>query len=197
MRRTLIKRINESTKGYFKFLVIVLIIGIVFLFRKNVYERVIVNGHSMEPNFYDCDICLSDKNYKSIDRYDVVVAKINNETIIKRVIGLPGDQIRIKDGTVYINDEKIDRTYDYLTYPDGTKDYQRIDSDSGDEFELLIDGNKVTKEATFSCDKDEYFLMGDNRQHSADCRVIGPVKSEDITGKIVIRFFPFDRIKCF
>lgn len=194
---------SESRKGYLKILAIILIIFMVLFFRSRVCERVIVNGSSMEPNFYDSDICWADKNFKSIERYDVVVARVNNEMIIKRVIGLPGDTIKLIDGTVYINDEKIDDKYDFETYPDGTKEYKRWTSDMIEEIEAGfyyytdMNGEIVNDEATYYCGEDEYFLMGDNRQHSADCRLIGPLNISDIDGKIVFRFYPFNRIKSF
>lgn len=194
---------SESRKGYLKFLAIILIIFMVLFFRSRVCERVIVNGSSMEPNFYDSDICWADKNFKSIERYDVVVARVNNEMIIKRVIGLPGDTIKLIDGTVYINDEKIDDKYDFETYPDGTKEYKRWTSDMIAEIEAGfyyytdMNGEIVNDEATYYCGEDEYFLMGDNRQHSADCRLIGPLNISDIDGKIVFRFYPINRIKSF
>lgn len=193
-------KMSESRKGYLKILAIILIIFMVLFFRSRVCERVVINGSSMEPNFQDSDICWSDKNYKSLERYDVVVAKVNNELIIKRVIGLPGDVIHLKDGSVYINDEKIDDKYDFKTYPDGTKEYKRWTSDMEAEIEAGfyyytdMNGEIVNDEATYYCSEDEYFLMGDNRQHSADCRLIGPIDEEDITGKIVARFYPFNKI---
>ena len=189
-------KMSESRKGYLKILAIILIIFMVLFFRSRVCERVVINGSSMEPNFQDSDICWSDKNYKSLERYDVVVAKVNNELIIKRVIGLPGDMIHLKDGMVYINDEKIASEYDFETYPDGTKQYKRWESDMEDGFYFYttMDGETVSDEATYICGENQYFLMGDNRQHSADCRLIGPIDEEDITGKIVARFYPFNKI---
>ena len=174
----------ESKKGYLKILAIILIFFIVLFFRSRVCERVIVNGQSMEPNFKDSDICWADKRYESIERYDVVVARTDNEMIIKRVIALPGDTIKIKDGTVYINDEKIDDEFDFETYPDGTKDYKNYAEDKN-------------QEVIFVCEDNQYFLMGDNRQHSADSRITGPIDLSDIDGKIVMRFYPFNRIKKF
>ena len=183
---------SESRKGYLKIVAIVCLVIIILFFRSRVLERVIINGQSMEPNFYDSDVCWAYKNYKSIERYDVVVAKVNNELIIKRVIGLPGDEIRIDDGTVYINDEKINDEYNFETYPDGTKEYIKIATDEGSIYQC--EGETVTSKASFICGENEYFLMGDNRQHSADCRLIGPINIKDINGKIVMRFYPFNKI---
>ena len=65
------------------------------------------------------------------------------------------------------------------------------------DFETYPDGESSGENSTYHCGEDEYFLMGDNRQHSVDCRLFGPVKRIDINGKIVIRFYPFDRIEKF
>ena len=189
-------RVKDSTKGFLKIFGIIFAMMLVLFFRDKVCERVIINGQSMEKNFHDSDVCWADKRYETIERYDVVVADVNGELIIKRVIGLPGDMICISDGSVYINEEKISPEYDFETFPDGTKEYEKLDTGNG-YILTTDDGETVSDEASFYCSDDEYFLMGDNRQHSADSRLIGAIKREDITGKIVIRFYPFNRIKLF
>ena len=187
----------DSRTGYFYFFgVIVLVIAVLF-FRAKVCERVIVNGPSMQPNFYEDDVCWAIKSFDEIERYDVVVAKDDNgKQLIKRVVGLPGDQIRLEDGCVYINDEKIDDEYDFLTYPDGTKQYKRWESDMDDGFYFFTDmqGETESDVAFYSCGENEYFLLGDNRQNSADSRILGNFDRESIKGKVVFRFFPFNRI---
>ena len=162
---------NESKKGFLYFFGTILIVIFVVCFRVNFCSRVIVNGPSMQPTFYENDICWAIKNYE-LKRYDVVVT--NAETgkhLIKRVIGLPGDQIKIQDGTVYINDEKINTEFDFFTESDGSIEYV--------------------------CGDNEYFLLGDNRQNSSDSRKLGNFESDDIDGKVVFRFFPFNRIDKF
>lgn len=161
--------LQESQKGYLKLLGIFFLLGFVLLFRNNVCERVIVNGVSMAPTFRQDEICWVNKISDKYERYDVVIAKApDNSKIIKRIIGVPGDEILIQDGTIFINGEIIDNSYDFALEDDYTE--------------------------RFFCDKNEYYLLGDNRQHSVDSRVFGAVNEKDLKGKVVFRFFPFNRV---
>ncbi|MCR4568153.1 MAG: signal peptidase I [Pseudobutyrivibrio sp.] len=167
---------DETKLGFMKFFTLVIIMLFVFMFRHFVMNRIIVSGKSMEPNFVQNDICWEQRINYRINRYDVVVAKANNEKFIKRVIGLPGDEIVIKDKTVLINGRPINSKYAYTTYANGKSN--------------CLD----TTEKIFVCRENEYFLLGDNRQHSKDSRMFGCVSKEDITGRVVFRFYPLNRI---
>ena len=147
-----------------------MIIVIVLLVRTFVVTPAIVDGESMNYTLEDGQLVLINKfiyNYKSINRYDIVVVnnKKYNDKIIKRVIGLPGEKIEYKDDILYINDEVYDNKYNF---------------DSNTDF--------VTK-----LGENEYFVMGDNRKKSADSRVFGNFKREDIVGKVSVRLFPFNK----
>ena len=96
------------------------------------------------------------------------VLEIGKKSYIKRVIALPGDHVEIKDNSVFINGEKLDESY----IQDGVK----IES-------------KVFKDFTVP---DGYiFAMGDNREHSTDCREFGCIPLEKLEGVVVFRFWPF------
>ena len=99
------------------------------------------------------------------------VLEINKESYIKRVIGLPGDHVQIKDGKVYINNEELDEPY--LQEGVTTNMGNQIFSD------LVVPENCV-------------FAMGDNRDHSTDCRSFGCIPLEKIEGTVWIRFWPFN-----
>lgn len=160
---------SESKKGFFYFFATIVVVAFVIYFRSNICARVIVNGPSMQPTFHENDICWAIKNYE-LERYDVVVTNAEKgKHLIKRVIGLPGDQIKIQDGTVFINDEKINTEYDFFTESNGSVEYV--------------------------CGDNEYFLLGDNRQNSSDSRKLGNFDRESIKGKVVFRFFPLNRIQ--
>ena len=103
-----------------------------------------------------------------IDRFDIVVVKTDNNRIIKRVIGLPGESVMYEDGKLYINGKYVEDSYSLSE----TKDFENI----------------VLKE-------DEYFVLGDNREVSKDSRMIGPVKKEQILGKTRLVIFPFTKIR--
>lgn len=146
----------------------IVIVVVVILIRTFIITPVRVDGDSMKNTLKNGDILLLYK-LSSIDRFDIIVLdeEKDNEKIIKRVIGLPGETVAIKKGKIYINDKVIDDDYAYGQ----TSDY-----------------NKVTLK------DDEYFILGDNRLISKDSRYFGPIKDNEIKGKIVFRLFPFTKI---
>lgn len=146
----------------------IVIVLVVVLIRTFIITPVRVDGDSMKNTLKNGDILLLYK-LGSINRLDIIVLdeEKDNEKIIKRVIGLPGETVAIKKGKIYINDKVIDHEYAYGE----TSDY-----------------DKVTLE------DDEYFILGDNRLISKDSRYFGPIKENEIKGKIVFRLFPFTKI---
>lgn len=146
----------------------IVIVVVVVLIRTFIITPVRVDGDSMKNTLKNGDILLLYK-LSSIDRFDIIVLdeEKDNEKIIKRVIGLPGETVAIKKEKIYINDKVIDDEYAYGQ----TSDY-----------------NKVTLK------DDEYFILGDNRLISKDSRYFGPIKDNEIKGKIVFRLFPFTKI---
>lgn len=146
----------------------IVIVVVVILIRTFIITPVRVDGDSMKNTLKNGDILLLYK-LSSIDRFDIIVLdeEKDNEKIIKRVIGLPGETVAIKKGKIYINDKVIDDDYAYGE----TSDY-----------------NKVTLR------DNEYFILGDNRLISKDSRYFGPIKENEIKGKIVFRLFPFTKI---
>lgn len=146
----------------------IVIVLVVVLIRTFIITPVRVDGDSMKNTLKNGDILLLYK-LGSINRLDIIVLdeEKDNEKIIKRVIGLPGETVAIKKGKIYINDKVIDDEYAYGE----TSEY-----------------DKVTLE------DDEYFILGDNRLISKDSRYFGPIKENEIKGKIVFRLFPFTKI---
>lgn len=146
----------------------IVIVVVVVLIRTFIITPVRVDGDSMKNTLKNGDILLLYK-LSSINRFDIIVLdeEKDNEKIIKRVIGLPGETVAIKKGKIYINDKEIADEYAYGE----TSDY-----------------NKVTLK------DDEYFILGDNRLISKDSRYFGPIKDNEIKGKIVFRLFPFTKI---
>ena len=139
----------------FKILIIGLIVWIISHF---FYQICFVHGQSMEPTLSDKDIVLVKKYNLDLHYGDVVVIKTNGEVIIKRIVGLPGDTIKI-DHYLFVNGEKKDDNYM---------------EDNGDI-------NDVTLK------KDQYFVLGDNRNFSIDSRFeeIGIIDRDDIIGKMI------------
>jgi signal peptidase I len=149
-----------------------------FLFRP--FE---VNGDSMYPNFHDKEYVITNLivlRFQTPKLGDVVVFKAPpdpNKDYIKRVIGLPGDTVSIKDGSVYVNDNLFNESA-YLK-PD-VKTY-------GEAF--LKDGDSV------KVPNDEYFVMGDNRPYSSDSREWGFVKKDELIGESLFVYWPVTRMR--
>lgn len=105
------------------------------------------------------------------ENFSYNVLEIGKTSYIKRVIGLPGDHVQIKNGKVYINDEELEE--DYLQPGIVTDAAEGIFSD------IIVPENTV-------------FAMGDNRNSSVDCRAFGCIPLEKIEGKVLIRFWPLN-----
>lgn len=136
-----------------------------------------IKGASMEPNFPDGEYLLTDKlSYRlhEPERGDVVVFKApgaSGEEFIKRIIGLPQEEISIKTGKVYINGKKLTETY--LS--------ENVMTETG---AFVEEGGKA------AVPSDHYFVLGDNRSSSSDSRVWGFVRKDKITGRAWVIYWP-------
>ncbi len=160
---------KDTTKEYFIYVCIILLI--VFI-RSFIVTPVRVNGESMYPTLKDREIMLLNKIYyrfNDIKRFDIVVVNTKDEKIIKRVIGLPGETLKIEDNILYINGQEVKEKF----LKEETADFD-------------LEDLGVTK-----IPSDSYFVMGDNRNNSKDSRMIGPVKKSQIVGKTKLVIFPF------
>ncbi len=163
-------------------LYIVAIVGITYLIVTYVGQRTEVSGNSMYPTLHNEDNLIVDKisyRFTKPKRFDIIVFPYQYQEdtyYIKRIIGMPGETIQIKeDGKVYINDEELKG--DYGNEP--------IDIDKRG-----LAANPIQLKA------DEYFVMGDNRNHSSDSRdpSVGILHKSDFIGRAWIRIWPFKRI---
>ncbi len=169
---------TDKTKNTIKeILSYVLIIVAVILVRLFIFDPVRVDGPSMDTTLTDGQILILNKfTYKKNDihRYDIVVVKMDDKKIIKRVIGLPNEIISIKDNKVYANGKKLKNSFA---------------STKTDDFDLSEIG-------LVKIPGDSYFVLGDNREVSLDSRYpeVGTIKKEKIIGKASIRIWPFTKI---
>lgn len=167
------ERVKKVIKEIYPYVIVVLV---VILIRTFIITPAIVDGSSMEPTLSDNNIILLNKlSYKlnGINRFDVVVVDWNNEKIIKRVIGLPGEHVEYKDGNLYIDGFVIEENFNHAE----TNDF------------------KLETIGYLTIPGDKYFVVGDNRTGSTDSRVIGLIDKKDILGHANARIFPLNKIK--
>lgn len=136
-----------------------------------------VTGQSMEPTTRNGDLLLVTTVPFAPSHGDIVILGLLGDAgrvddIIKRVIGLPGDTIELRDGAVYVNGEKLAEPY----LP-------------GDSFTET--GRART---SWRLGPDEYFVLGDNRAHSSDSRYFGPFPASALRARPLYRYWPLDRI---
>ena len=149
-------------------------IGLALVIIVFLYQPVKVEGTSMAPLLSDQERIFINKfvyRFEPIQRRDVVVFWYpldHSKSFIKRVIGLPGESVEIRQGIVYVNGHAIDEPYVPAQYEDM--------SDFG----------------PIRVPKDNYFVMGDHRISSNDSRVFGPVASKFIYGRAVFAYWPVD-----
>lgn len=176
----LLKRLGTFFLDIIETIVIALaIFVVVYLFLVQPHQ---VKGSSMFPRFHDGEYILTNKvSYRlhSPQRGDVVVFKSpqNPEVdFIKRIIGLPGDRVKVMNGKIYVNgvflDESVYLPSDFVTNAGA----------------FAKEGQEVT------VPEEEYFSIGDNRNHSSDSREWGFVPVNDIVGKAWLRYWPLNRL---
>lgn len=171
----LVKKIINFFMDFLETSVVALsIFVVIYLFFVQPHE---IKGNSMEPNFHDSEYILTDKiSYKfgEAKRGDVVIFKapVNQEVdYIKRVIGLPGDRVKVQKGYVYVNGKQIEEPY--------LKDLTSI-----------LPGSSMQEGVEITVPENHLFAMGDNRPHSSDSRSFGPVANNLIIGKALFRYWP-------
>lgn len=158
--------------------VVIIAFVIMLVFRLFIAEPFIVSGASMTPNFHDREYLIVNKigyRLQAPERGDVVIFKYPKDTsqyFIKRIIGLPGEKVKIEEGRVFIYNSKN---------PDG----QVLD-----EPYLVNQAETFGRSDITNLGSDEYFVLGDNRQSSSDSRVWGVLPANDLVGKAWLRVFP-------
>ena len=159
---------------------VVFVIAVTVLFDLAI-PRSLVDGHSMEPTFYQDDrLVVSRVHYLMGEpqRGDIVVfnSLVPSEAdlgimLIKRVIGLPGETVEIRDQLVHVDGEPLDEPY-------------------------ILEACRISRcnDQTWILEEDQYFVMGDNRNNSRDSRRFDTVPLQKIVGQVVFRYFPLDTI---
>jgi signal peptidase I len=156
--------------------VVVFAIGIFFFIYLLILRPHKIKGSSMHPNFPDGEYLLTEKVSYYLhepQRGDVVVFKppVSEDEYIKRITGLPGERVALRNGKFYINGRLLKE--DYLSPTLYT---------SGGEY--------LPDEAEKTLAEDEYLTIGDNRPHSYDSRSWGPISKKAITGRAWVVYWP-------
>ena len=159
-------------------LYIAVVLCITFLVVRYVGQRTQVDGHSMENTLFDGDNLIVDKiSYRFTDpkRFDIIVFPYHYKEdtyYIKRIIGLPGETVQIRDREIYIDGAILEEDYGKET--------------------MLTSGRAADQ---IQLGEDEYFVLGDNRNHSEDSRFddVGNIERSEIIGRAFIRIWPFER----
>lgn len=160
-------------KDLIKDILLVIVIALLISF---LIKPIIVKGSSMYPTLEENDYLIISKQAYKIgepERGDIVVFPHEEDygddpLYIKRVIALPGDHLEIEDGKVYINGNLQQEDY--------------------------INGNFTVGDIDYVIPEDEIYVMGDNRGNSSDSRAFGTVDIEDVTGEVLVRLYPFNKI---
>jgi len=181
--------------------IIILTFVIIYPIRAFFFQPFFVKGASMEPNFEDGQYLIINElglketrlelrgkvffnfqPFKDLEREEVVVFRYPRDPqkfFIKRVIGLPGEKIEIKDGKVTIFNR------------------QNLDGFVLDEKKYLSSKVKTTGDQIVDLGEEEYFVMGDNRAFSSDSRFWGPINKKDVMGKVMLRAWPINKATTF
>ena len=142
-------------------------------------QRIQVSGSSMETTLSDEDNLIVDKisyRFSEPKRFDIIVFPFEYEEdtyYIKRIIGMPGERVQIDgEGNIYIDGEVLEESYGR---------------------EIMESPGRAWEEITLA--EDEYFVLGDNRNHSSDSRdpSVGNIKRKDIIGRAFLRIWPFEK----
>lgn len=175
MNNKLVKEIKEYTIS------IVAALFMALIFNSYVLAKATVEGPSMQPTLQNKDILFLEKistETSNIKRGQIVVFDSKNmdgDYYIKRVIGIAGDVVEIKNGHVYLNGNVLNE--EYLSANDITE--------------------PLSTQSKYTVPNGCVFVLGDNRTNSVDSRMLGPISLKDLKGHAVIRVFPFDSIKVF
>lgn len=177
------KGLMDNLGGYLvEFIETIVIFGAIFaaiyLFVAQFHK---VSGNSMVPTYHNGDYLITEKisyRFRNPQKGEVVVLKNprdESQDFIKRVVAIPGDTISVSNNTVFINGQPDKEGY----LPTGVP---------------TRSGAFLTEGATIKVGNDQYFVLGDNREHSSDSREWGPVTKKEIVGRAFFRYYPIPDI---
>ena len=179
---------QSKPKSEFQSWLLAIFFGIIiaFLCREFVVSPLVVKGASMMPTYENHDVIIISK-ISDIDRFDHVVFKApyEDECYIKRVIGLPGDTVEMRDDILIINGIEYEEPY--------------VNRNTDNPFQKRITENFTLEELTGErkVPENHLFVLGDNRLRSSDSRHYGLISMDAILGESKFRIYPFRELKLF
>ncbi len=170
--------LKKEILSYIKIIVITAVV--VFGCKQFLFAPIKVQGASMYPTYHDKDIIIVSKTSK-IERFDQIVfqSPVEDELYIKRVIGLPGDKVEMKDDVLYVNGKAYKE--DYVNRQ--TDDPNQLRITENFTLEQLVNEKEVPKGM--------YFVLGDNRLKSSDSRHYGLISEDAVYGESKLILYPF------
>lgn len=177
----------EDKRDFLKFILeLAIVVVITTFFFHEIVIPVQVDGQSMYPTLHDLDtgvVSAMNTGKDGIERFDVIVLQSDklDKRIIKRVIGLPGETVVYKNERLYINGVYYEEKF--------------LDKQYMEDAKKQYNSEYFTSDFEYILGEDEIFVLGDNRLKSADSRVLGPFKYDDIVGKKGFILYPFNNIK--
>lgn len=174
------KKMQDSIWDWVKAIILTLLLVVIIRFF--IFIPLRVDGNSMSPTLQQNNYIIYEK-LTQIRRFDIII--FNNDagdTLIKRVIGLPGDRLEYKDDQLLLNGQPVDEPY---LKQGNDENLQTFTSDFN-----LLDMTGMD-----SVPENSYFVMGDNRNRSNDSRMFGFVAQEDIVGKASMVYYPLDEFR--
>jgi signal peptidase I len=175
---------SQSTGALVRELIKVAVIAAITIIgvRELLFKPFYVEGQSMVPNFQPNQYLIIDEltyRFREPERGEVIVFKhTDGQYLLKRVIGLPGERIKVGDGKITIYND---------AHPEGLK----LDET------YLPDDLQTTGEEIVTLEKTQYFVLGDNRPNSLDSRRFGPISKNQMVGRVFFRGWPFDQVAVF
>lgn len=154
-----------------------LIVVMLYLVVNMLVPRFLVEGTSMEPTIHtDERVVVSRLDYmvSTPRRGDIIVFRHDDTYLIKRIIGLPGESVRMIEGHVYINGNELEEAYI-----------------------AGLCGSVACSDELWLLKKDEYFVLGDNRDASLDSHNFGPIDQKQIVGRVRMRYWPISQFNLF
>lgn len=177
------REVTEFIKDFFGYIVLFLVIVFLFTFVVAFHP---IAGNSMVPNLDEGSIVLVSKFHPhliKVKREQIVIVKTEHKSYIKRVIGLPGEKVEVKDNKLYINEKEYKE--EYIPSDIVTDDFS---------FEDICDAKECPNG---KIPKDKYLVLGDNREDSTDSRNFGLISKDEIKGVAIFKIWPINDVKKF